>query len=231
MVNHGKKYQEAKKKISQRAAPYSFEEGIKKVKELAFARFDESVDVDVNVGIDATKGDQVVRGSVILPYSISRNVKVAVFAKGDYVDAAKRAGADYVGSEDLIKKIEEGWIDFDYAVATPDLMGIVGKVAKILGPKGLVPSKKTGTVTFDVGSTVSDLKKGRLFFKNDKNAVVHFTIGKVSFDSQKLVDNLKAFMRALVASKPPSSKGKFINKVTVSSTMGVGIQLNPDEIT
>lgn len=229
MLNHGKKYIDAKKQINQ-LDHYSLEEGVKKVKELAYAKFDESVDVDVNVGIDPSKGDQSVRGSVTLPYGIGKVVKIAVFAKGEYVDQAIKAGADYVGAEDLIEKVESGWLDFNYAVATPDLMGMVGKVAKILGPRGLVPSKKNGTVTFDVGPVVTELKRGRLFFKNDKSAIVHFVIGKISFDNQKLIDNLKAFFKALIATKPASSKGKFIKKVTLSSTMGVGIRLNFDEL-
>lgn len=230
MTNHGKKYQEARNKIPL-GQSYSFKEGIYKVKDLAYAKFDESVDVDVNVGIDPSKGDQNVRGSVILPHKVAKkDVKILVFAKGDYAEVAKKASADYIGAEDLIKKIEEGWLDFDYVIATPDLMGLVGKVAKILGPRGLVPSKKTGTVTFDVESIISDLKKGRQFFKNDKNAIVHFSIGRVSFDVEKLLENFKAFLRALIASKPVTSKGQFIKKITISSTMGVGIPLNVDEI-
>ena len=212
MSNHGKKYLQARKGVE--TVQYSFSEGIKKVKELSFAKFDESVDVDINVGIDPTKGDQALRGAVTLPHGIGRAVKIAVFAKGEYADQATKAGADYVGAEDLIEKIEGGWLDFNFAVATPDLMGLVGKVAKILGPRGLVPSKKNGTVTFDVAKVVSDLKKGRLFFKNDKSAIVHFTIGKVSFDNQNLLENLKTFFKALVAAKPASAKGKFIKKKT-----------------
>lgn len=229
MLNHGKKYIDAKKQINP-SIEYSLMDGIKKVKELAYAKFDESVDVDVNLGIDPTKGDQTVRGMVTLPHSVGKIAKVIVFAKGDYADQAIKAGADYVGAEDLIEKIESGWIDFNYAVATPDLMGMVGKVAKILGPKGLVPSKKNGTVTFDVSTIVKELKKGRLFFRNDKSAIVHFAIGKVSFDNQNLFENLKTFLKALASSKPASSKGKFIKKITLSSTMGVGIRLNPDEL-
>jgi len=229
MLNHGKKYIDAKKQINP-SIEYSLMDGIKKVKELAYAKFDESVDVDVNLGIDPTKGDQTVRGMVTLPHSVGKIAKVIVFAKGDYADQAIKAGADYVGAEDLIEKIESGWIDFNYAVATPDLMGMVGKVAKILGPKGLVPSKKNGTVTFDVSTIVKELKKGRLFFRNDKSAIVHFAIGKVSFDNQNLFENLKTFLKALASSKPASSKGKFIKKITLSSTMGVGVRLNPDEL-
>lgn len=228
-MTHGKKYRLAKEKVAP-GKTFSFLEGLKKVKELAHARFDESVDANVNVGIDPSKGDQVVRGSVLLPWGTGKPVKIVVFAKGDYADAARKAGADYVGAEDLIEKIEGGWLDFNYAIATPDLMGLVGKVAKILGPRGLVPNKKTGTVTFDVAAIVEDLKKGRLFFKNDKNGIVHFSFGRVSFTPEKLAENLGAFIRALASSKPPSSKGKFIRKVTVSSTMGVGVGLNPDEV-
>ena len=152
-----------------------------------------------------------------------------VFAKGDHADAAKRAGADYVGAEDLIEKIAGGWMDFDFTVATPDMMGAVGKLARLLGPRGLLPNKKIGTVTFDVASIVSELKQGRVFFKNDKSGLVHFSFGRVSFDADKLYQNLLAFIKALIASKPAASKGKFLKNVTISSTMGVGIAVNPDE--
>jgi len=229
-MNHGKKYKAAKEKLADLKQPMPALEGIKKIKELAFAKFDESIDVNVNLGIDPSKGEQVVRGSVVLPHGVGKVVKIAVFAKADYADAAKKAGADYVGAEDLIEKIEGGWLDFNYAVATPDLMPLIAKVAKILGPKGLVPSKKTGTVTFDVEQAVAELKGGRLFFKNDKNAVVHFLIGKKSFDEKNLVENLKAFLKALSLSKPAAAKGQFIKKVVISSTMGVGVQVSSEEI-
>lgn len=229
MNKRGKKYLQAREKV-QPGKVYSVSEGIKTVKELSYVRFDESVDAHVNMGIDPLKGDQVVRGSVLLPYGIGKEVKIAVFAKGEHADAALKAGAEYVGAEDLIEKIEGGWLDFNYAISTPDLMGLVGKVAKILGPRGLVPNRKTGTVTFDVAHVVSDLKKGRLFFKNDKNGIVHFTFGRVSFDPVKLSENLAVFVRALSSSKPASSKGKFIKKLTISSTMGVGVPVNADEI-
>lgn len=229
MTKHGKKYEQARTALP-KGKVFSFHDGAKKVKELAYAKFDESVDAHVNVGIDPSKGDQVVRGSVLLPFGIGKAIKIAVFAKGDYAEQARKAGADYVGAEDLIEKIEGGFLDFNFAVATPDLMGMVGKVAKILGPRGLVPNKKTGTVTFDVAAVVTDLKKGRLFFKNDKNGIIHFPVGRVSFDAEKISQNLTAFVRALAGAKPPSSKGKFIRKITISSTMGVGIQVNPDEL-
>lgn len=229
MSKSGKKYTQAAEKVSQ-GTTLPVNEALQKIKDLAFAKFDESVDVDVNLGIDPSKGEQVVRGSVVLPNGRGKSVKVLVFAKGDYADKAEKAGADYVGAEDLVKKIQDGWMDFDYAVATPDLMGLVGKVAKILGPRGLLPNQKLGTVTFDVDKIVTDLKKGRMFFRNDKSGIVHFPIGKVSFDINKLDDNLSAFIKALVAAKPAASKGKFLKKVTLSSTMGVGIQINPDEL-
>ena len=229
MAKHGKKYTQAAEKLTQ-GATLSVNEALQKIKDLAFAKFDETVDLDVNLGIDPSKGEQVVRGSVVLPYGRGKAVKVLVFAKGDYADQAEKAGADYVGAEDLVKKIQDGWMDFNYAVATPDLMGLVGKVAKILGPRGLLPNKKLGTVTFDVGKVVTDLKKGQMFFRNDKSGIVHFPIGKISFDVNKLSDNLHAFVKALVAAKPAAAKGKFLKKMTLSSTMGIGIQINPDEL-
>lgn len=229
MAKHGKKYVKALEQVK-RGQVLSAEQGLGKVKQLAFAKFDESVDVHVNLGIDAAKGEQVVRGSVILPFSKGKKVKVLVFAKGDYAEKAQKAGADYVGADDLIEKINGGWMDFDYAVSTPDLMAMVGKVAKVLGPKGLLPNKKLGTVTFDVADVVNDLKKGRQFFKNDKSGLVHFTIGKVSFEPNQLMQNLTTFVKALVAAKPAASKGKFLKKMTIASTMGVGLAVNADEL-
>lgn len=228
MFKHGKKYRKAKEQVGQEAIPVK--EALEKVKALSFAKFDESVDAHVNLGIDASKGDQVVRGSLVLPHAKGAAVKVLVFAKGDAVDQAKRAGADYIGADDLVEKINGGWMDFNYAVATPDMMGLVGKVAKILGPRGLLPNKKLGTVTFDVEAVVADLKKGRVFFKNDKNGIVHFSFGKISFGPEKLQENLVAFMKALASAKPATSKGKFLKKLTVASTMGIGIHVNPDDV-
>ncbi|MBN1549097.1 50S ribosomal protein L1 [Candidatus Babeliales bacterium] len=228
MAKQGKKYTKAVGSHN-RDLISSPQEGFAKIKDLAYADFDESVDVDVNLGIDPSKGDQVVRGAVVLPHGRGKAVRVIVFAKGDHAAEATEAGADHVGAEDLVQKISGGWMDFDFAVATPDLMGMVGQLAKLLGPRGLLPNKKVGTVTFKVGDVVKELKQGKLFFKNDKSGIVHFSIGKVSFDAQQLVDNYHAFMKALVASKPATSKGKFIKNVTVSSTMGVGVRLNPDE--
>ena len=209
MAMHGKKYRAAKEKMTL-DKNFSFAEGLAKVKELAYAKFDESVDAHVNLGIDASKGEQVVRGSVLLPYGTGKKIKVIVFAKGDYAEKAEKAGADLIGTDDLV--------------------GMVGKLAKVLGPKGLLPNKKVGTVTFDVADIVQDLKKGRVFFKNDKNGIVHFSFGKVSFDVAKLQDNLNSFIRALAASKPSTSKGKFIQKITITSTMGVGIPIAAEDV-
>lgn len=228
MSKRGKKYNQAVQK-AEREGFFSLQEALDKVKELAYAKFDEMVDVHVNLGIDPTKGDQAVRGSVMLPHGRGKEVKVIVFAKGDKADEAKAAGADYVGDQDLIDKIAKGWMDFDYAVATPDLMGMVGKLAKILGPRGLLPNKKTGTVTFDVAEVVKELKKGKAFFKNDKSGLVHFSFGKISFDKEKLAENFNSFIKVLMASKPAASKGKFFKKMVITSTMGVGIPVNPDE--
>ncbi len=229
MSKHGKKYEKARQQVPP-GQVFSVKEALAKMKGLAYAKFDETVDVDVNVGIDPSKGEQVVRGSLVLPHGRGKQVKVLVFAKGEFADQAKKAGADYVGAEDLIEKISGGWMDFNFAVATPDLMGLVGKLAKFLGPRGLLPNKKLGTVTFEVGNVVTDLKRGQLFFKNDKNGIVHFSIGKVSFDENKLYDNLVTFIKSLSSAKPASSKGKFLKKVTVSSTMGPGFAVSPDEI-
>lgn len=228
-MKRGKNYKEAVQGYK-KGDLLSLNDALARLKEKAYVKFDESVDVDVNVGIDASKGDQVVRGSVMLPHGTGKKVRVIVFAKGEYIDQAQKAGADHVGLEDLIDKIAGGWMDFEYAVATPDVMGMVGKLAKQLGPRGLLPNKKVGTVTFDVGHIVKELKSGRKFFKNDKNAIVHFSLGKVSFEVDKLRDNVKAFIKALSSAKPPSSKGKFIKKISLSSTMGVGTSVNADEI-
>jgi len=228
MSKRGKKYTQAAEKLEQEGA-LSVVDVLSKVKDLAFVKFDESVDAHINLGIDPTKGDQAVRGSILLPHGRGKDVKVLVFAKGDHVDKASDAGADYVGGQELIDKISKGWMDFDFAVSTPDMMGMVGKLARILGPRGLLPNKKTGTVTFDVGNVVKELKQGKVFFKNDKSGLVHFSFGRVSFGVEKLKENLSAFIKALMAAKPPTSKGKFLKKVTISSTMGVGVPVNPDE--
>ena len=227
MAKRGKKYTAAVSKKPN--SDLGLDAALQKVKDLSYAKFDEAVDVAINLGIDPAKGEQTVRGSVVLPYSKGKEKIIIVFAKGEFADAAKKAGADFVGMEDLIEKVQGGWLDFDYAVATPDVMGAVGVLARILGPRGLLPNKKVGTVTFDVESIVADLKRGRAFFRNDKQGIVHFSIGKVSFDVKKLHDNLDALVKAVVAVKPATAKGKYLKKITLASTMGIGISINSDE--
>ena len=225
----GKKHQNTKEKLDT-ADIAGLNGAFDFVVKNAYAKFDESVDVDVVLGIDPTKGEQTVRGSVLLPQGTGKKIRVIVFAKGSHEEEAKNAGADIVGAEDLIEKIQGGWLDFDAAVATPDMMGMVGKVARILGPRGLLPNKKVGTVTDDIASIVSDLKKGRVSFRNDKGGVVHIPFGRVSFGIEKLVENFQALIRAVQSSKPATSKGKFIKKVSISSSMGIGVPIQPEEI-
>lgn len=233
MIEHGKKYRKAQDTLNaslQKTTTVAAKDAFKKVKDLAFVKFDESVDVSVNLGIDTSKGEQVVRGTVALPHGTGKKTRVLVFAEGVKAEQARAAGADFVGFDDLVEKIIGGWMDFEYTVSTPELMPRLGKLAKVLGPKGLLPNKKLGTVSEDVASVVKELKKGRSFFKNDKYGLIHFGIGKVSFDAEKLYENFMEFLKVLGASKPPSSKGKFIKKITVSSTMGVGIHVDVDNL-
>lgn len=229
MKRHGKNY----RKVFEAVGPkkiWSAGDALKKVKETAHVKFDESIDVSIKLGIDPTKGEQTLRGSVVLPHGQGKKIRVIAFAKGEHAEAAEKAGADYVGTDDLVEKIKKGWLDFEYAVATPDLMGLVGGLARILGPRGLLPNQKTGTVSFDLASVIKDLKKGRAFFKNDKSGLVNFSIGKVSFDATKLSENFAAFVKALVSAKPAAAKGKYLQKVTVASTMGLGFPINADEL-
>ncbi len=228
MKFRGKKYVAAKKTVpSTLYSPYV--EAMDKVVGLAFAKFDETVSVDIVLGIDATKGDQVVRGSVLLPNGTGKRARVVAFVKADQEEDAKAAGADFVGYEDLIEKVLGGWVDFDYAITTPDAMAGLSKLAKVLGPRGLLPNKKNGTVTFDVKKTVTDLKRGLLSFRNDKGGGMHLGIGKVSFGVEKLKENFTALIKAVVSSKPHASRGKFIRKVTLASTQGVGVKVALDD--
>ncbi|HTM06318.1 MAG TPA: 50S ribosomal protein L1 [Patescibacteria group bacterium] len=229
MTQSGKKHRKIASVIPA-GTVLSAKDALRKIKALAYAKFDESVDVDVMLGIDTSKGDQVIRSAVQLPHGNGKKNRVLVFAKGDYADAAKAAGADYVGTQDLIEKIQSGWLDFEIAIATPDLMGTVGQLAKFLGPRGLLPNKKDDTVTFDVAQAVKNFKSGRVRFKNDKQGIVHFSIGKVSFDEHKLYDNLTMFIKSLIQAKPSTAKGKFIKKLSITSTMGIGIVVNFEEL-
>lgn len=225
----GKKYRDAKAKID-RAKRYAFEEAVKLALENAYAKFDESVDVAVVLGVDPRHADQMVRGSVVLPHGTGKSPRVVVFAKGDKAKEAEAAGADVVGAEDLIKKIQEGWLDFDKAVATPDMMPLVGRIGKILGPRGLMPNAKTGTVTWDVAKAVKDIKSGKVDFKVDRAGVVHAPVGRVSFGTEKILENLAAFFDAILRAKPSGAKGQYIKGVTISTTMGPGIKVDPAEV-
>lgn len=225
----GKKYEQAKEKIDQ-TKRYDLEEALVAVREAAYAKFDESVDIAVKLGVNPKKSDQVVRGSVVLPHGTGKKVKILAFAKGDKEKEALETGVDYAGGEELIEKIKGGWLDFDRVIATPDMMGSVGKVGKILGPRGLMPNPKTGTVTFDIAQVVNDIKKGKIDFRVDKTGIVHAAIGKLSFTTENLKENAVAFLETLVRLKPTSSKGQYIKGVAVSSTMGIGIRLDPVKI-
>jgi len=229
-MRHSKRYEELRQKVD-RNRLYSLDEAVRLVKENANAKFDESVEVSVKLGIDPKKQDQMVSGTVSLPHGTGKKVRVLAFVKGDKVDEAQAAGADYVGFEDLVEKISSGWTDFDVAVATPDTMAGVGRLGKILGPKGLMPSPKSQTVTFDIGAAIKALKAGRISYRTDKTGNVHAAVGKVSFDEKKLVENIRSFMAELIRSKPASAKGQFIRKVVLSSTMGVGVRVDPKEFT
>lgn len=225
-MKRGKAYKEAIAKID-RTKLYEPAEALQLVKELATAKFDETVEVHVKLGVDPRHADQQVRGTVSLPHGTGKTRRVLVFAKGEKAKEAEAAGADYVGAEELVEKIQGGWFDFDVAVATPDMMGVVGKLGKILGPRGLMPNPKAGTVTMDIARTINELKAGRIEYRVDKTSIVHVPIGKVSFDLEKLKDNLSAFAEAIIKAKPPAAKGQYIRSVTVCSTMGPGVKISP----
>ena len=225
----GKRFESAFKKVD-RNVRYKVNEGIGLVVDTATAKFDEAIDVAVLLGVDPKQSDQQVRGAVSLPHGLGKTVRVVVFAKGPKEEEAKAAGADYVGADDLVAKINEGWLDFDKAIATPDMMATVSKVAKVLGPRGLMPNPKVGTVTMNVGAAVSAEKKGKLDFRVDKAAIVHAMIGRKSMGAEKLKDNFNTFMGALLKAKPATSKGNYLRSVTVSSTMGPGVKMDLNEL-
>ena len=223
---NGKKYTDAREKVD-RDKYYSLDEALTMLKELSFTKFDESVDVAVRLGVNPRHADQMVRGSVLLPHGTGKETRVLVFAKGEKEKEATDAGADFVGSEELVDKISKGWLDFDKAIATPDMMGMVGKIGKILGPRGMMPNPKVGTVTFNISDAVSDLKKGKIEFKVDKAGIIHATTGKKSFTAEKLRENITSLIDALVKLKPSTSKGVYLQGIVLSTTMGPGIKVDP----
>ncbi len=225
MAKFGKKYQDAAKLV-EAGKLYSLADAIEVVKKTATAKFDETIDLSVRLGVNPKYADQQVRGAVVLPHGTGKSKKVLVFAKGDKVAEAEAAGADYVGSDEFVAKIKEGWFDFDVTVATPDMMGVVGRLGKILGPRGLMPNPKLGTVTMDLTKAVSEIKAGKVEYRTDKAGNIHVPIGKASFDAEKLVENLQVILDTLVKVKPAAAKGQYIRSITVSATMGPAVPLN-----
>ncbi len=229
MPKWGKKYTKARKKVDVAAKP-SVSEAVQIAIDASYANFDETVDVAVRLGVDPRHADQMVRGTVVLPNGLGKEVKVLVFAKGEKEKEATDEGADFVGNDDLIEKIKGGWLGFDKAVATPDMMGSVGKIGRVLGPRGLMPNAKTGTVTFDIARAVKELKAGKIDFKVEKAGIVHVPMGKVSFGVEKIVQNAAAFLETIIRLKPASSKGTYLKSITISTTMGPGIKIDAGSI-
>ena len=225
-MKHGKKYQEAAKLVD-RTMQYDTAEAIALVKKTATAKFDETVEVHIRTGCDGRHAEQQIRGAVVLPNGTGKTVRVLVFAKGDKVNEAEAAGADHVGGEELIPRIQnEGWLDFDVVVATPDMMGVVGRLGKVLGPKGLMPNPKAGTVTMDVAKAISDIKAGKIEYRLDKANIIHVPVGKTSFEEEKLQENFNALMDAIVKAKPSALKGQYLRSITLATTMGPGVKVN-----
>ncbi len=229
MPKRGKKYIESRKKTDIENKN-DFNEAVKLIVNSSFTKFDETVDVAVRLGVDPRHADQMVRGTVVLPNGLGKDVKVLVFAKGEKEKEATDAGADFVGNEDLIDKIKKGWFGFDKAVATPDIMGAVGKIGRVLGPRGLMPNAKTGTVTFDIARAVKELKAGKIDFRVEKAGIIHAPMGKVSFGAEKIVENVAAFLETVIRLKPASSKGTYLKGIAISTTMGPGIKIDISSI-
>ena len=228
-MKHGKKFMDSAKLID-RANLYTTEEALELVQKTAKAKFDETVEVHVRLGVDSRHADQQVRGAVVLPNGTGKDVRVAVFAKGDLAKAAEEAGADVVGDADLVQKIQGGWMEFDVAIASPDMMGFVGRLGKVLGPRGLMPSPKAGTVTPDVAKAVKEAKAGKIEYRLDKTNIIHCPIGKVSFGTDKLVENFNTLLDAIIKAKPEAAKGQYIKSCAVASTMGPGVKINPNAV-
>lgn len=225
MPKHGKKYRTALEKIEPERK-YNLQEGLAKVKEVAFAKFDETIELTMWLGVDPRKADQLVRGTVVLPHGLGRSKRVLVIAQGEKLREAEEAGADFVGGEEMVEKIRGGWLDFDAVIATPDMMRLVGGLGKILGPRGLMPNPKTGTVTFDIQTAVQETKAGKIEYRVDKTGVIHAPVGKVSFDAEKLSDNARVLLDAVVKAKPSTAKGKYVKKVNLAATMSPGVLLD-----
>jgi large subunit ribosomal protein L1 len=226
MAKKGKQYIKVKANID-RNKRYDLGEGLKLISECSYVKFDESVDVAIRLGVDPRKADQMVRGSVLLPHGTGRTIRVLVFAKGQKEKEATEAGADYAGGDELIEKISGGWLDFDKAIATPDMMSSVGKLGKILGPRGLMPNPKVGTVTFDIEKAVKEVKSGKVEFRVEKAGIVHVAVGKVSFGVEKLLENIRALLDVIIKGKPPTSKGVYLKSIALSTTMGPGVKIDP----
>ena len=225
MKKHGKKYRAALEKMEP-ARKYTLDDAVKKLKEIAFAKFDETVELTMWLGVDPRKADQLVRGTLVLPHGLGRSKSVLVIAQGDKIKEAEEAGADFVGGEDMVTKIKGGWLEFDAVIATPDMMRLVGGLGKVLGPRGLMPNPKTGTVTFDVKTAVRETKAGKVEYRVDKTGVIHTAVGKVSFDEIKIVENTRALIDAVGKAKPSTAKGKYMKKVNIASTMSPGLLLD-----
>jgi large subunit ribosomal protein L1 len=226
MKDRGRKHTESAGKVD-RGKRYPLDEACSLVKAVSFAKFDETVDIAVRLGVNPKHADQMVRGALVLPHGVGKSVRVLAFARGEKVAEAEAAGADFVGGEDLVAKVSGGWLDFDTVIATPDMMGQVGKLGRVLGPRGLMPNPKVGTVTFDVGKAVREAKAGKVEFRVEKAGIVHVPVGKCSFDASKLHDNIKALVNALLKAKPNTAKGQYLRTITLSSTMGPGIKIDP----
>jgi large subunit ribosomal protein L1 len=229
MANRGKKYLEAREKVD-RDKRYGLEDGVKLLLEAVYVKFDEGVDLAIRLGVDPKKADQMVRGTAVLPHGTGKKVRVLAFAKGQKEKEALDAGADIVGSEDLVERISKGWLEFDKAIATPDMMGLVSKLGKILGPRGLMPNPKVGTVTFDLERAVREIKAGKVEFKVEKAGIVHIPVGKVSFGFDKLKENVRTVLDVIMRVKPPTSKGVYLKSIALSTTMGPGIRIDPLDV-
>jgi large subunit ribosomal protein L1 len=228
-MKHGKKYRAVREKTD-KLKEYGLVEALEFLKQNSAVKFDETVELAVNLGVDPRKSDQAVRGAVVVPHGLGKKVTVLAFAQGDKEKEAKEAGADFVGGEDIAEKIREGWLGFDAVVATPDMMKVVGKLGKILGTRGLMPNPKVGTVTMNIGDAVKDLKRGKVEFRVDKNAILHVAVGKLSFEVAQLADNIRAFIDAVNKAKPSTAKGQYLKRVTVTSTMGQGLRVSLSEL-